>query len=83
MAQWRASGFWFSNEVGKSMSFQFGVALELGRSVAVIQKSGRTFLDPVRIYGARNADGALVHSEAKPGAPETVPTFTIMPQSPR
>ena len=55
------------------------MGLELGRPIAVIQKSGRTFLDPARIYGARNADGTLVHSEARPGAPETVPTFTLMP----
>eukprot|EP00966_Prymnesium_polylepis_P292426 6753506-Prymnesium_polylepis.1 len=61
------------------MSFQLSVAMELGRGVAVIQKQGRTFLDPVRIYGARTAGGALVHTVAKPGAPETIPTFTLMP----
>eukprot|EP00966_Prymnesium_polylepis_P102129 2365192-Prymnesium_polylepis.1 len=59
MAPWREPGFWQTNQVNKSASFQLGVALEIGRPVAVIQKSGRTFLDPARIYGARNADGAL------------------------
>eukprot|EP00966_Prymnesium_polylepis_P313090 7234212-Prymnesium_polylepis.1 len=71
MAPWREPGFWHHNQVHKSATFQLGVALELGRPVAVIEKKGRTFLDPARIYGARTADGALVHSEAKPGAPET------------
>eukprot|EP00966_Prymnesium_polylepis_P283375 6547413-Prymnesium_polylepis.1 len=79
MTPWRQPGFWFANDGHKSASFQLGVALELGRSVAVIQKQGRSFLDPVRIYGARSADGALVHSEAKPGSPETIPTFKLMP----
>eukprot|EP00966_Prymnesium_polylepis_P078405 1817600-Prymnesium_polylepis.1 len=59
MAPWREPGFWHTNQVNKSASFQLGVALELRRPVAVIQKSGRTFLDPARIYGARTADGAL------------------------
>ena len=79
MAAWREPGFWHTNQVNKSATFQLGVGLELGRPIAVIQKSGRIFLDPTRIYGARNADGTLVHSEARPGAPETVPTFTLMP----
>eukprot|EP00966_Prymnesium_polylepis_P046054 1066407-Prymnesium_polylepis.1 len=53
MAPWRQPGFWFANDGHKSATFQLGVALELGRPVAVIQKQGRSFLDPVRIYGAR------------------------------
>eukprot|EP00966_Prymnesium_polylepis_P027201 629036-Prymnesium_polylepis.1 len=35
-------------------------------------------MDPCRVYGARTADGALIHSEAKHGAPETIPTFTLL-----
>eukprot|EP00966_Prymnesium_polylepis_P322275 7378546-Prymnesium_polylepis.1 len=38
MAPWRQPGFWFANDRHKSSSFQLGVALELGRSVAVIEK---------------------------------------------
>jgi len=45
----------------------------------VIEKKDRAYLDPVRIYGARSADGTLIHSEAKPGSPETIPTFKLMP----
>ena len=31
------------------------------------------------MYGARAADGSLLHSTAKPGAPETVPTLKLVP----
>ena len=81
MDPWRASGFWSSEgaDGNKSASFQLGVALHLGRPVAVIERRGRVYLDPARIYGARDADGALLHSDAKPGAPETIPTFVLKP----
>jgi hypothetical protein len=79
MAPWRQTGFWFANDGHKSATFQLGVALELGRPVAVIEKKDRAYLDPVRIYGARSADGTLIHSVAKPGSPETIPTFKLMP----
>ena len=50
-------------------------------SPPAVERSGRTFLNPARVYGARDADGSLLHSEAKPNAPETVPTFKFVPIS--
>ena len=81
MANWLEPGYWSSAGVNgnKSASFQLGVALHLVRPVAVIERRGKVYIDPARIYGARDADGTLCHSEAKPGAPETVPTYKLMP----
>ena len=80
MANWREPGFWFANDGNKSASFQFGVAAKLERPVVVIEKMGKTFLDPARIYGARDATtGELIHSVEMPGAPETVPSYGMLP----
>ena len=79
MAPWLQSGFWNSGDGNKFASFMLGVALHLERPVAVVQRQGKSFLNPVRIYGARDANGALVHSTAKPNALETVPTFKFVP----
>ena len=54
------------------------VALHLGRPVAMLYRKGRTFLNPVKVYGARDTNGRLVHSDPKPGAPETIPTFKLV-----
>ena len=78
MAPWLESGFWNAANGNKFASFMLGVALHLERPVAVIERKGKTFLDPARVYGARDADGALLHSIAKPNAPETVPTFKFV-----
>ena len=76
LAPWRSTGFWHAGDgANKSAFFMMGVAVQLGRPVIVIEKNLRSFLDPARIYGARNADGSLVHSAAKPNAPETIPSF--------
>jgi hypothetical protein len=80
MANWREPGFWFANDGNKSASFQFGVAAKLERPVVVIEKMGKTFLDPARVYGARDATtGELIHSVEMPGAPETVPSYGMLP----
>jgi hypothetical protein len=79
MAPWLESGFWNSGDGNKFASFMLSVALHLERPVAVIERKGKTFLKSVRIYGARDANGALIHSVAKPNAPETVPTFKLVP----
>ena len=79
MTPWLESGFWNSADGHKFASFMLSVALHLERPVAVIERKGKTFLNPVRIYGARDANGALIHSTAKPNAPETVPTFKLVP----
>jgi hypothetical protein len=78
---WRSSGYWSSSgeDGNKSASFQLGVALHLGRSVAVIERRGEVYLNPARIYGARERDGSLIHSKSRPGAPETIPTFVLVP----
>ena len=78
MDAWLHPGFWNSGNGNKSASFMVGVALHLGRPVAVLERQGSTFLDPAKVYGARNAHGELVHSDAKPGAPETIPTFKLV-----
>ena len=78
MAPWTRRGFWNSGDGHKFASFMLGVALHLERPVAVIQRKGKNFIDPVRVYGARNAAGALLHSIAKPHAPETIPTFRLV-----
>ena len=82
MTPWLESGFWNSADGHKFASFMLSVALHLERPVAVIERKGKTFLNPVRIYGARDANGALIHSTAKPNAPETVPTFKLVPFAP-
>ena len=53
----------------------------LTRPVAVLERKGEggTFDGRARVYGARDAHGTLLHSVAKPGAPETIPTFTSVP----
>ena len=80
IANWCEPGFWFENDGNKSASFQFGVAAKLERPVVVIEKMGKTFLDPARVYGARDATaGELIHSVEKPGAPETVPSYEMLP----
>eukprot|EP00966_Prymnesium_polylepis_P334485 7389864-Prymnesium_polylepis.1 len=80
MADWREPGFWSSAGANgnRSSSFHLGVALHLERPVAVLERRGKVYNDPARIYGARE-DGALYHSPAKPGAPETVPTYKLVP----
>ena len=55
------------------------MALHLERPVAVLERKGRAYLNPAYVYGARDAHGALLHSVAKPGAPETIPTFKLVP----
>jgi hypothetical protein len=79
MAAWLEPGFWNSGDGNKFGSFMLAIALHLGRPIAVLEKSGKAFLNPAKVYGARAADGSLLHSTAKPGAPETVPTFKLMP----
>ena len=79
MAPWLQSGFWNSGNGNKFASFMLSVALHLERPVAVVERQGKAFLNPVRVYGARAANGALIHSIAKPNAPETVPTFKLVP----
>ena len=79
MAAWLEPGFWNSGDGNKFGSFMLAIALHLGRPIAVLEKSGKAFLNPAKVYGARAADGSLLHSVAKPGAPETVPTFKLMP----
>ena len=63
----------------QSMSFMLGVALQLGRPLAVFERSKRSYLDPARVYGAHDAEGNLIHLGAKPKQPETVPTFQFVP----
>ena len=80
MAPWLEPGFWYADDGGKkSASFMLGVALHLERPVAVIERKGKTYLDPARAYGARDADGALLHTLSRPDLPETVPTYKLVP----
>lgn len=79
MKSWRKDRFWKSGNGNKFASFTLGVALHLERPIAVVERSGTSVLNPVRVYGARDASGALIHSIAKPNAPETVPTYKLKP----
>ena len=79
LERWLHPGFWNNGNGNNSASFMLGVALHLERPVAVLERKGRTFLNPAKVYGARDAHGALLHSVAKPGAPETIPTFELVP----
>eukprot|EP00966_Prymnesium_polylepis_P219493 5078066-Prymnesium_polylepis.1 len=56
-----------------------GVAIHLGRPIAVIERLGSNFLDPARVYGARDAQGALARTSGKGTAPVTIPAFKCMP----
>ena len=49
MAPWLESGFWNSGDGNKFASFMLSVALHLERPVAVIERKGKTFLNPVRV----------------------------------
>ena len=73
---WRSPKFWSwdPKDGNKSASFQLGVALHLARPVAVIERTGNSYRDPARVYGARGANGALLHA----GVPETIPTFVLV-----
>ena len=79
LEQWLHPGFWNNGNGNNSASFMPGVALHLERPVAVLERKGRAFLNPAYVYGARDAHGALLHSVAKLGAPETIPTFKLVP----
>ena len=81
MRHWMDLGYWLAETPDESASFQLGIALHLRRPIAIIQRQGKTYLDPARVFGARHANGALIHTQAKPNAPETIPTFTLMPLS--
>jgi len=77
MARWREPRFWLGDH---SSTFQLGVALHLGRSLAVVQRAGRKhFVDPARIYGARAADGRLVLTRPHGIAAPTVPAYVVVP----
>ena len=50
----------------------------LGRPIAVLEKRGKQYLNPAKVYGARAADGSLLHG-GEAGSPETVPTLKLVP----
>ena len=80
LAPWLQTGFWFAGDGGNNFTFfMLGVAIHLGRPIAVIERHGSTFLDPARVYGARDAQGALVRTSGKGAAPVTIPAFKCMP----
>eukprot|EP00966_Prymnesium_polylepis_P337300 7391982-Prymnesium_polylepis.1 len=80
LAPWLQSGFWFAGDGGNNFTFfMLGVALQLGRPIAVIERRGSTYLDPARVYGARDVHGALVRTSAKGVAPVTIPAFSRIP----
>ena len=79
LAPWLNTGHWLGDDGGnKSTFFMFGVACHLGRPIAVIEKDGRDFLNHARIYGARNAHGALMCTSSRGTTPMTIPAFSRM-----
>ena len=77
MARWRRSYHWATTEGKLSCAFMFGMAVQLGRTLLVLELTpdGEKFVDPGRACGMRdagNAGGVLRRSV------ETVPFyFTI------
>ena len=78
MNTWLGSDFWTRVEGDNFGTFMLSVALHLGRPVAMLHRRGRMFLNPVKVYGARGTNGRLVHTDPKPGAPATIPTFNLV-----
>ena len=69
---------WRTGLPSDSSSLFLGTALTLGRPIAVVQRLGSQYLDPVRIYGARDASGSLcLNPQGRPSAdpPDSPPTF--------
>ena len=67
---------WYDPNKRKSTAVMFGFAAHSGRTIAVLEKAYGGILDPIKLYGARDASGALVRSIAKAGKAETVPSWT-------
>ena len=72
-------GHWLDKDKRKSTAVMFGAAAHLGRQVAVLEKAHGGYLNPVKIYGARDNEGALVRSAARPGKPEHAPSWVNAP----
>ena len=82
LEHWKEVGHWIEDNKHLSATFTLGVAASLGRPICVLERDGDFYLDPVRLYGGVDPDtGALLRSAAKPGAPATIPTYTLMPFS--
>jgi hypothetical protein len=58
---WRTTGHWLmpGNE-HLSSAVAFGAAVHLQRSILVIERTDKGFLDPARLYGARDEEGNLL-----------------------
>ena len=59
MRPWRASRYWRSAHKRRFAAFIFGCAAHLERPVYVLERGEGGVLDPLRVYGERDADGAL------------------------
>ena len=50
LAPWLQTGFWFAGDGGKNFTFwMLGVAIHLGRPIAVVERNGSAFLPALRI----------------------------------
>ena len=89
MQQWTDSAFWRKHDGGAEFAtFMLAMALELGRSIVVFERRNRTeFLNPAKIYGARNGVGGprsgagkLHHTFVPGNGPpvEVIPTFRLV-----
>ena len=82
MMPWRQEGFWLPDTPLRVGTFALSVALFIHRPVYVLHRLDDGHYSHLsRVYGARREDGELKHTPAKPHAPETVPTYEVLPTS--
>ena len=80
LAPLRNLGEWDAADANSFVAVMFGTAVHLGRPVHVLQRSGASYLDPARTYGARNEDGTLRRTACThKGQAETIPTWHSIP----
>ena len=71
----KSLGKWRDRNRRKSTAVMFGFAAHACRTIAVLERSYGGILDPIKLYAARDG-GSLVREHARPGKPETVPSWT-------
>ena len=80
MTKWKSSFHWATSQGNLAAFFQFAIALQLDRPVAVIQiKSDQHYYDPARIYGMKDASGQLRKEPAARGKAESIPSYFLVP----
>ena len=77
MADWKNLRFWRDEVPRHAATFLFGVAVILRRRIVVIEEDKHGHLiDPARVYGARDQNGALVRAAGTQISPPILPAYT-------